>query len=74
MRDPRTHAWLYLAFGVLAIVGACCFLYVDYSVTNGGFAIFDWALLGMGAWGVYRGVKSLRELGPRPPEDGPEAK
>jgi hypothetical protein len=74
MRDPKTHAWLYLVVGLLAIVSGAYFLFIDYGAGGSGFTIFDWLLAGMGVVGIYRGVKGLRELsGPKPPTD-PKAK
>jgi hypothetical protein len=73
MQDPKKTAVAYLVVGVLAIVSASYFLYLDFARGDSGYAMFDWVLLALGGVGAFRGAKSLLELRkdqkPGPPSD-----
>lgn len=54
MNDPKRQPWLYLISGLVAIGAATFFLSVDGNV-------FDWAILGLGAYAVWKGIQLFRE-------------
>lgn len=73
MRNPKTQAWLYLGVGLVGVVAAGYFLYVDYGTAanaGGGFTIFDWVLLVLAGYGIYRGAKGLFDLAKGKPTGG----
>ncbi len=67
MRNPLVQAWLYIGVGVVGIVAASVYLYLDAANPDSSWATFDWLLLGLGAFGVFQGVKALYKLNKEKP-------
>lgn len=66
MQDPKRLAWTYVIVGIVAVVAAGWFLYLDTVGADHSFAVFDWAFLALGGVAVFRGIQrfvALRKQG-----------
>jgi hypothetical protein len=68
MRNPLVQAWLYLGVGLVGVLAASVYLWLDAANPASRWATFDWILLALGAFGVYYGARLLYQHKKKPPQ------